>query len=113
MTLKQKIFKALSENSYLSDTQRYKMCGKEPNFNTFCEYERQYHALENQREFYSDKYIVRIEKYRGHKATLDGEHWYKITKEYFEEIKPLFIRDYTRADLKEIETYKRDTSIKL
>jgi len=111
MTLKEKVFNALDEHNYLTDTQVYKIWGKEPNWNTAEEYKRQWRALKGLREFFTDKNIVRITKYRrGCRATLDGNKWYRITREYFEEIRPNFIRDYTRADLTTIEEYKKDTS---
>jgi len=110
--IKKKIFEKLDKDGYINDSELYKIYGKEPNYNTSEEYKRQWRMRKGLRDFFSDKEILAITKYRRSiRVSLDGEHWYRITKEYFEEIKPQFIRDYQRADLKEIEMYKKDTSI--
>ena len=89
MTLKQKIFKALDETSYLSDTMVAKIWGGEPNWTTAEEYKRQWRKLKADREFFKDIKILSLEKGRRcYLAEYEKGKYYKIGKDYYEEITP-------------------------
>ena len=106
-TLKQFIFETLDNGEYITDTALAKFCNGEPIWNTAEEYKRQYWKLRNDRNFFEDKDIERIEHYKKlYKAKLRGsDYWLKISKIYFNEIKKHFLKDESRPDLKEVEMY--------
>ena len=107
MSIKQKIFNTLANKGYITDSDLYKIYGQEPNFATAEEYKRQWKSLSNDRAYFENKDIARIENYRrNYKAQLRGEEfWHRISKMYFEEIRPQFKKDNSRPDLKEIKMY--------
>lgn len=104
MSIKSKIWEKLDKDGYITDSDLARIYKpKEPNWGTTSEYHNQWIRLRSDRQFFSDKEITRIEKYRGHKALVNGG-WYRICKDYYEEIKPQFIKDNSRPDLS-IEMY--------
>ena len=87
MTLKQKIFKALDETSYLSDTQVAKIWGGEPNWTTAEEYKRQWQKLKADRDFFKDIKILSLQKGRRcYLAEYEKDKYYKIGKDFYEEL---------------------------
>lgn len=109
MSIKTKIWSKLDRDGYITDQDLYDIYGKEPNFVTAEEYKRQWRSLNNYRAYFDNKDIARIEKYkRYYKAQLRGENvWHKISKAYYQEIKPQFKRDNSRPDLS-IEMYQKN-----
>ena len=105
MTIKSKLWEILDKKGYLLDQDIANIYGKEEEINwvTALEYKRQWLRLKQDREFFKDKKILSISKYKGCKAET-SEGWYKIGRDYFEELKPTFKRDNSRPDLS-IETY--------
>lgn len=106
MSLKQKIYKALDEGKYLTDSDIAKMYDGEPNWATVEEYKRSWKALQRDREFFANKKIVGLikpQKTRALAETPEGS--YLITKDYFNEIVGNFVPDNSRPDLK-IGMYK-------
>jgi hypothetical protein len=112
MTIKQKIWKILEEKGYVNDQELFNIYGKEEEINwaTSGEYERQWRKLKRDREFFVDKKILALVKYRGCRAEIFGG-WYRISPHYFEEIKVNFIKDNSRPDLTS-EMYKLPTKKK-
>lgn len=106
MSIKSEIFKKLEKDGYINDSELAKIYKGEPNFYTASQYMAEYHRLQRDRNFFNDKKIERIEKYRGYKAKTN-EGWYKICKQYYEEIKPQFIKDNSGPDLSIEMYYKR------
>ena len=108
-SLKQFIFEKMSAGEYVTDTMLAKFCGGEPNYYQAEVYKSQFRKIERDREFFADKNITRIEHYRrNYKAQLDNQNsWYRIGKDYYNEIKPQFIKDNSRPDL-EMEMLKRN-----
>lgn len=85
-TLKSKIFQALDEHDYLTDTMVAKIWGKEPDWTTAEEYKRQWRRLKADREFFKDIKILSLEKTkRGHLAEYEKGKYYKIGKDFYEE----------------------------
>ena len=100
----------MDKDGYITDQDLFHIYGKEPNFLTGETYKDQWRRLNGNRNFFKDKEILYVEKYRGLRATLNGEEWYRLSPDYWEEIKSKFIRDYQyRPDL-HIERYKLNTS---
>jgi len=107
MNLKQKVFKHLDEKGYMTDgdfAQFYKK--SEPCFWTKQIYTMAWKRLQADREFCKDKKIIKLNYYRRRRtATTDGQHWFTLGKDYFDEILPNFKKDNSRPDLTRLFMY--------
>jgi len=101
MNLKQKVFNLLDEKGYMTDSDFAKFYKKdEPCFWTKQIYTMAWRRLQADREYFKDKKIIKLSYYRRHRqASLDGNLWVRIGKDYFEEILPNFKEDKSRPDL--------------
>jgi hypothetical protein len=106
-TLKQFIFETLDNGKYLMDRDLAIFCDGEPNYYQAELYKREWKKRQQDRNYFEDKDIERIEHYKkSYKAKLRGsDYWLKISKIYFNEIKKHFLKDESRPDLKEVEMY--------
>ena len=106
MNLKQYIFKTMDKKGYVNDQEIFNFRNKESDILTACDYKAQYNRIKRDRDFFTGKPIVKLHKYkRYYQASLNGELWYKISKDYFNEILPNYERNRERTDLVEVLDY--------
>jgi len=86
-TIKSKIFKHLDEYGHILDKDLAKIYNGEPNFCGAEEVKRRWRRLQFDRKSFDDAVIVKTHRAkRNYLISLDGVHWYKVGKDYFDEI---------------------------
>jgi hypothetical protein len=106
-SIKQKIFEKLDKDGYITDQDLAIIYEKEPNFMTAEGYKDQWKRLQHNRRYFEGMDIRYVERYKGLKASADDKHWYRMSPDYWNEIKDKFTRDFNyRPDLK-IERYEK------
>lgn len=89
-SLKQFIFEKLDNGEYITDDVVYNFTKKESSLFTAQEYIRQWKRLKSDREFCNDREILGVEKGRRCYLVEFKEGYYKIGKEFYNEIYPKF-----------------------
>lgn len=83
----EQVFEILDKQGYILDNQTAKIFGGDKLYRVY-EHIRIWEKLKQDREFFKDKKIY--EKRKGHRCHLvriSSEHWYKVGKEFFNEVK--------------------------
>lgn len=84
----EQVVELLERQGYILDEQTAKIFGHDKIY-AVSEHKRIWHKLKSDREFFKDKKIYAKQKgHRCHlvKITKDGEFWYKVGKEFFNEV---------------------------
>jgi len=87
MNLKQKVFKHLDEKGYILDQDYFRLCknGTEfPNLQTMTEYQRQWHRLQGDLSFFTDKKYILEKHGKTRIAKLEDGTCYKVGKDFYE-----------------------------
>lgn len=84
--LKNFIFLRLDEKGYILDSEVAKFCKKEPNFSTVEEYKRQWRKLQNDKQFFSDKKIIKADKHGRRHYVQTTVGMYQCGKDYFKKL---------------------------
>ena len=106
MNLKQYIFKIMDEKGYANDQEVFNFRKRENDIITGYDYQAQYNRIKRDREFFADKKVIKISNYkRDYRGSLNGETWYKMCKDYFNEILPNYERNMERPDLVDVFDY--------
>lgn len=107
-SIKQQIWDKLDKDGFCTDSELYKIYGKEPNFDTAEIYKAEYYVLKNAKERFAELIKnpeVRImfykPNYKGGRPRCSlsaGDYrenrWWKIPKGYFEYLKEIGIKEY-------------------
>jgi hypothetical protein len=85
--LKQKVFKHLDEKGYILDQEYFRLCknGTEfPNLTTMTEYQKQWHRLQGDLSFFTDKKYTLEKHGKTRIAKLEDGTCYKVGKDFYE-----------------------------
>jgi hypothetical protein len=104
-SLKYFIFSRLQNGESLTDSDIFKFRKDENDIYKAIRYKEDFYRYQRDRQFYAGKTIQGLHHYKKKYFALINGAYYKISKQFFNEIVHLYKRDMSRPDLPDVYDY--------